>query len=76
MAFIKPPDKTLEHLVKQIVSKNYPNAASRGIMNTSIGVATHATQSVDTGLEGSGPDAKELFIWGTSMWGGSRVIKN
>ena len=73
MPLIKQFDNSLEKAVKAIISKNYPEIAFSGMINDVTDNAA-ATSAVVTGYEGSGDNPKELFSWGTSMWGSKQVV--
>jgi hypothetical protein len=74
MAFTKPSSgNSLEQAVKAIIGKNYPELASRGMLNVAI-EGTSTTAQIIHDREGSDLNSKELFIWGTSMWGGKRIV--
>jgi hypothetical protein len=62
----------IEDLVTSIIRKNYPEIASAGVLNDTVENPPQGA-TVVTNLESSGGNAKELFIWGTSRWGGARV---
>ena len=68
-----PNDRSFEHSVKAVVAKNYPQSASRGLLNVTI-EGTTSSGATATDQSSSDPNAPKLMFWGTSMWGGARVV--
>ena len=71
MAFIR--SENIESIVKTIVSKSWPMATSRGLLN--VASPNPALQvRIITSKENGGNTSSLLFINGTSAMGGKRVV--
>ena len=71
--FTIPDQKSLENAVRAIVASNYPLIASRGLLNVSIGPSAQATAPTVTDTVVIKDKTVAPMIWGTAMWGGSKV---